>query len=123
MQVLGRLALLGFLSKDAYAAFREIFNEPGMDNIQAVLCITICPAVPGKASWIAAMRCLKFSDFRFNREAKGLKAEACIWCQNRAFCIIEFDISNIVVIGCPDARVNEVCKDLSSIDSFNDCFV
>ena len=50
VQVFSRGAFLRFLREDADTVFREIFNEPGMDNIQAVLCITLCPAVPGKAA-------------------------------------------------------------------------
>ena len=55
VQVFGWLALLGFLREDADTVFREILDEPGMGNIKAVLCITICPAMPGKTPRLAVM--------------------------------------------------------------------
>ena len=55
MQFFGWLAFLGFLREDADTVFREILDEPGMGNIKAVLCITICPAMPGKTPRLAVM--------------------------------------------------------------------
>ena len=115
-----RLALLRLLRQDAHAPLREVLDEPCMDDIEAVLCVALCPTMPCQSARLAIMRCLKLRDLCLNREAERLEAEARVRCQLRALCIVELDISNIAVVRRSDARVDEVRERLRCVDTSDD---
>ena len=117
------LALLRLLRQDAHAPLREVLDEPSVDDIEAVLCVALCPAMPCQSARLAVMRCLKLRDLCLNREAERLEAEARVRRQLRALRIVELDIGDIAVVRRPDARVNEVRERLRCVDASDDALI
>lgn len=76
MQFPGRLTDLRFLGQDTDTVFRQIFNQPGMDDVEALICIPFSPAMPGQTARPAIGRGFEFNNLGFNGKAKGLEAEA-----------------------------------------------
>ena len=60
MQFFGRLTNLRFLGQNADTVFRQVFNQPGMDDIEAVVCIPFGPAMPGQTPWTGICRSFEF---------------------------------------------------------------
>ena len=123
VEFLGGLALLGFLSKDTDPAFGHILQQPGMDDIQTVICISFCPTMPGKAARLAISGGFEFGDFRLDGEAEGLEAEAGVRCELRALGVVELDVSCIVVAGRPDGSIDQVLEDIGSRGATDDDLV
>ena len=123
VEFLGGLALLGFLSKDTDPAFGHILQQPGMDDIQTVICISFCPTMPGKAARLAINGGLEFGDFRLDGEAEGFEAEAGVGGKYGAFGIVELDVCYVVVVGFPYAGVDKILEDVFGGDALDDYFV
>ena len=71
-----RFSNLRFLGQDAQAVFRQVFEEPGVDDVEAVIRVAFGPAVPGKSPRLIALRSDEFRDFGFDGEAEGLEAKS-----------------------------------------------
>ena len=92
-----RFSNLRFLGQDAQAVFRQVFEEPGVDDVEAVIRVAFGPAVPGKSPRLIALRSDEFRDFGFDGEAEGLEAKSRIGGKLRALRVVEFDVGQIAV--------------------------
>ena len=110
-------------AQDAQAVFRQVFEEPGVDDVEAVIRVAFGPAVPGKSPRLIALRSDEFRDFGFDGEAEGLEAKSRIGGKLRALRVVEFDVGYIVIVRRPDRRVNQIFKGFFGSNALDDDFV
>src|ERR1700722_8586689 len=90
-QFLGRLALLGFLREDAHPPTREIFDQPGVVDVDPCVAFA-APATPAQATPFTFSRWENLQNLRFYRKSKGLEVETHTVFQLGPLAVAETDV-------------------------------
>lgn len=115
----GGLTDLTLLSEDTETVAGKFLKEPSVNNIETVVSVTLCPAVPADTS-DTILRSLELYDLSVDGETEGLEEEGSVRIEFCLACLLIVSIGRVGVILLPYGCMSEIRLYVSSAKTFND---